>query len=145
MFWNAETTLTLSPSKAWACTTADPPCGSCTRETFGGTSGTVTSTSSLPFSSGLTRPSVDSCAACGTVRTTISAARAAEIKSEPVTVASLHCSLIDSAVAAAFAASREPMMTGYPACAQRNASARPSCPVPPRMARMGFAAAVITR
>src|SRR5260370_1116697 len=58
MFWNAETPLTLSPSKAWACPTADPPSGNCTRETFGGTSGTVPSSSSVPLGSGLTRPSV---------------------------------------------------------------------------------------
>lgn len=112
MFWNADTTLTELPSRDCACTTAEPPSGSCARVTLGGTSGTVTSTRIFPSRAGFTWLRVASWAACGAVSTTMVPCSAAVMRSAPVARWWPPLALISSAAAAALAASREPMMMG---------------------------------
>ncbi len=60
MFWNAETTFTSSPRKAWAAAAALPPSGSWTVPTFGGRRGTVTSIRIFPARCPCTVSSVES-------------------------------------------------------------------------------------
>ena len=63
--------------------TLEPPAGSCTVETLGGTSGAVTSIRILPSSAGLSARAVGIWPAKGTARTTMAASMAADVLSFP--------------------------------------------------------------
>ena len=60
----------------WDAATAEPPAGSCTRLTFGGTSGAVTSMRIFPASRSRKASAVARCAANGTDNTTMACAAA---------------------------------------------------------------------
>src|SRR5882724_2743225 len=124
--WKAETTLTSAPSSFCARWAALPSGGSWTRMTFGGTSGTVVSTTILPATCAAISRNVSSWAAKGTVTITISPAFAASALVSPV-----RPNPSSAAAWAALCAEREPRVTLRPALANLRAIADPSLPVPP--------------
>ena len=81
--WKAATTLAPSPSRCCAASAAEISGGSCTRATFGGTSGTVVSTTILPAVCGLISSRIWAWFDQGTVRMTTSAAFAASALEAP--------------------------------------------------------------
>src|SRR5579863_6938486 len=98
-------------------------------------SGTVVSITMLPGRiAGLSCLSRAAWPSKGMVSASRSAAPQAAVFSSPETFAPGVLCLILSAASRARWASREPMITVSPACAQRNARPNPSGPVPPRTA-----------
>ncbi|MCK7542535.1 MAG: hypothetical protein MZV63_72535 [Marinilabiliales bacterium] len=77
--------LDIVAKNGFCACAADPAAGICTLFTLGGTSGTVTSISSLPFSASFTPSSVSRWAAYGTDNTTMSACEAASRFEAPTT------------------------------------------------------------
>ncbi len=107
----ADTTRTPLPSICCTATTQESVGGSCTRETRGGTSGTVTSMRILPANSSCKFDKVDIWAAKGTVKTAMPAAATPSRFSFPETRSSPRMALSSQATALALFASREPIVT----------------------------------
>ena len=126
-----------APTMPWVISAAQPSFGSCTRITFGGTSGTVASTRILPFSAPRISSRIGRWCAKGTASTTRSAAAAASGLPSPLDLGARQAAAMslrrrrglravaradDDAVAGARPAAGEPAAEGAGAADDRDAA-----------------------